>query len=272
MEDKTVLCISIADSGGGIGIGTDIKTLEAHHIHSFYVHTAIVAQNSATTYDSIEIPTDLIQAQLEALLEKCTFHAVKIGILPSVRIVQTVAKALSKLSVPIVLDCSFTSRNQFSWVAQDVLLALIEHIIPKTTLITPNKQEAEQFSGVPIDTEEDAQVAVQRMAQFNYDMGVLLKGRLCPYTYRSDEYGDKWCADILYHKADFHLFEAPTIGNPHNIGSGDTLSTAIAANLALGFPLAEAIRLAKQFVSYAIKYGTNGFVRHQFEHLLPKSE
>lgn len=255
MEDKlkTVLCINAADTAGGIGIAADIKTLQSLEMESIHVYTAVIAQNKTNVHTLIEIPADVVKEQLQSISAYKRFDAIKIGIIPSARIAREIGAFLKTQQVPVVLDISLRNREGTEWSSQDTVLAVIEEIIPYVTLFTPNKYEAEVFSGMPIDTLEDAQVAVQRIAQLNYDMYVLLKGRLFSHTFRADEYGDKWCSDILYYKSDFYLFEAPTILNTQHLGSGDMYSTCIAAQLAHGQDKTEAVRIAKEFVSYAIK-------------------
>lgn len=259
MEDKvkTVLCINAADTAGGIGIATDIKTLQSLETDSIQVYTSVIAQNKTSVYNLIEIPADVVKEQLQSIAGYKKFDAVKIGIVPSARVAYEIGAFLKTLQIPIVLDISLKNREGTEWSSQDTVLSVIEEIIPHVTVFTPNKYEAEIFSGMPIDTLEDAQVAVQRIAQLNYDMYVLLKGRLFSHTFRADEYGDKWCSDILYYKNDFYLFEAPTIGNTQHLGSGDIYSTCIAAQLAQNYPVTEAVRISKEFVSYAIKNANN---------------
>jgi hydroxymethylpyrimidine/phosphomethylpyrimidine kinase len=255
MEDniQTILCINAADTAGGIGITTDVKTLQSQGLDSVHVYTAIIAQNKDEVKTMIEIPADVVAEQLQSIKEYNKYDAVKIGIIPSVRIAREIGKFIREQNVPIVLDISLKSRNGMEWSSQDTVLAVIEEIIPYITVFIPNKYEAEVFSGMPIDTLEDAQVAVQRIAQLNYDMYVLLKGRLFPQTYRADEYGDKWCSDILYYKNDFYLFEAPTISNTQHFGSGDMYSASVVAQLAKKQTVLEAVRISKEFISYAIK-------------------
>jgi hydroxymethylpyrimidine/phosphomethylpyrimidine kinase len=263
MEDKikTVLCIGAADTAGGTGIGTDIKTLQSLGIESLHVYTAIIAQNKTNVHTMIEIPADVVKEQLQSVSAYKKFDAVKIGIIPSARIAWELGTFLKTLQIPVVLDISLKNREGIEWGSQDTILAVIENIIPYTTIFTPNKYEAEVFSGMPIDTLEDAQVAVQRMAQLNYDMYVLLKGRLFSHTFRADEYGDKWCSDILYYKNDFYLFEAPTVTNTQHLGSGDIYSACIAAQLTKLQDITEAVRISKEFVSYAVKNAVNDMSR-----------
>lgn len=255
MEDniQTVLCINAADTAGGTGIAVDIKTLQSQGADSIHVYTAIIAQSKNEVFTVIEIPTDVVEEQFQSIIDHKKYDAVKIGIVPSVRIAKIIGKFIQKVNVPVVLDISLRNRNGIEWSSQGTVLAVIEEIIPFATIFTPNKYEAEVFSGMPIDTFEDAQVAVQRIAQMNYDMYVLLKGRLFSETHRADEYGDKWCKDILYYKNDFYLFEAPTVPNTQHLGSGDIYSTAIALQLARKKDMVEAVRISKELVTYAIK-------------------
>lgn len=259
MEDniKTVLCINAADTAGGIGITTDAKTLQALDTDSIHVYTAIIAQDKNEVNTFIEIPADVVKEQFESILNYKKYDAIKIGILPSARIAKATGEFIKGQNVPIVLDLSLKNRNGIEWCSQDTVLSIIEEIIPYVTIFMPNKYEAEVFSGMPIDTLEDAQVAVQRIAQLNYDMYVLLKGRLFSHTYRADEYGDKWCSDILYYKNDFYLFEAPTINNTQHLGSGDIYSASLAAQLAKKQTVLDAVQISKELVSYAIKNSLN---------------
>ncbi|MCS7029396.1 MAG: hydroxymethylpyrimidine/phosphomethylpyrimidine kinase [Bacteroidia bacterium] len=250
---KTILCINAADTAGGIGIATDIKTIQSQNMDSIHVYTAIIAQYHDELIDMIEIPADVVRLQLDSIRKYKIYDAIKIGIIPNVRIAQEIGNFISQVNVPVVLDISLRNRSSAEWSSADVVLAVIENIIPYVTIFVPNKYEAEQFSGMPIDTPEDAQVAVQRIAQLNYDMYVLLKGRLFSHTYRADEYGDKWCSDILYYKNDFYLFEAPTISNTKHFGSGDMYSSLIACQLAQQQNVVDAVRTAKEKISYAIK-------------------
>ncbi|MCS7077460.1 MAG: hydroxymethylpyrimidine/phosphomethylpyrimidine kinase [Bacteroidia bacterium] len=252
-NSKTILCINAADTAGGTGITTDARVAQAEKLDSIHVYTGISVQYQDELMDIIEIPTDVLHLQLQSIMKYKRYDAIKIGVVPNARAAEEIGNFIQQVKVPVVLDISLYNRSGVQWSSQDVILSVIEHIIPYITIFTPNKQEAEQFSGMPIDTIEDAQVAVQRLAQLNYDMYVLLKGRLFSHTYRADEYGDKWCSDILYYKNDFYLFEAPTISNTMHLGSGDAYSTLIACQLAKNQNMIDAVRTAKEKISYAIK-------------------
>ena len=241
---RTVLTIAGSDSGGGAGIQADIKAISANGAFGMSVITAVTAQNTQEVRSVQHIDLDIIQDQLEAVFDDIPVDAVKIGMLGNVETVHVVAKALLKYKPKcIVVDPVMISKGGHSLLEQSAVEALKKEILPLSSIITPNIPEAEVLIGRSLQTEEEMYKACEEIMQTGVE-AVLIKGG---HLMGSPN-------DLFYNGEDFHWLKAERIQTKNTHGTGCTLSSAIAANLAKGMTLLEAVTLAKQYITTAITH------------------
>jgi len=242
---KQVLTIAGSDSGGGAGIQADIKAMSANGVFAMSVITAITAQNTEEVTEVFELPASIIAAQIDAVFDDFEVAAVKTGMLSSAEIVKTVAKMLKPQKVVnLVVDPVMVSKSGHPLLKPDAIEAVIKQLIPLSLVVTPNIHEAQQLSGVEIKTLADARQA----AKIIHKMGcrnVLIKG-----GHLLVDRG----TDLLYDGKFFEVFKGEYINTPHTHGSGCTYASAIAAHLALGKPLSQAVKAAKAYITEAIRH------------------
>lgn len=239
-----LLSIAGSDSGGGAGIQADLKTFGALGCYGMTAITAVTAQNTCGVSAIHPVPSEVLAAQIDAVAQDIGVDAVKIGMLPGAQAMQTVARALDRHQFPVVvldpLMAASSGESLMDASAQDVIVG---ELFPRATLITPNLDEAGWFVGQPITAPED----MARGAQALVSMGaraVLLKG---------GHLSGNQVSDLLLIGADEPIWmHAPRIDTPNTHGTGCTLSSAIAAYLALGEELNQAVRLARNFVRDAL--------------------
>jgi hydroxymethylpyrimidine/phosphomethylpyrimidine kinase len=242
---KQVLTIAGSDSGGGAGIQADIKAMSANGVFAMSVITAITAQNTEEVTEVFELPASIIAAQLDAVFDDFEVAAVKTGMLSSAEIVKTVARMLKPQKVTnLVVDPVMVSKSGHPLLKPDAIEAVIKQLIPLALVLTPNIHEAQQLSGVEIKTLADARQA----AKIIHKMGcrnVLIKG--------GHLLADRG-TDLLYDGKFFEVFKGEYINTPHTHGTGCTYASAIAAHLALGKPLGQAVKAAKTYTTEAIRH------------------
>lgn len=240
---KTVLTIAGSDPSGGAGIQADIKTLTVNGVYAMSAVTALTAQNTAGVFGILEVPPDFLGKQIDAVFEDIRPDAVKIGLVPSPALVRVIAERLrfygaERVVVDPVMAASVGSPLMKAGTAE----ALKEWLLPLALLVTPNLREAEVLSGMPVRDRESMQAAAGKLAE-QCGAAVLLKGG------HSAQNAD----DLLFRAGVFRWFPGERIDNPNTHGTGCTLSSAIAANLAKGFSPEEAIRRAKEYLSGALR-------------------
>ena len=244
---KTVLTIAGSDCSGGAGIQADIKTITAHKLYASSAITALTAQNTTGVYGIMEVTPDFLNNQLECILSDIYPDAVKIGMVASAALIETiVSKLLQEKVSNIVVDPVMISTSGSKLLAEDAAVTLIEKLIPIATIITPNIPEAEVLSGMKITKVEDMVTAAERIAR-NYKGAVLIKG--------GHNLND--ANDLLYQDGKTEWFYGERIDNPNTHGTGCTLSSAIACNLALGHSLSLSVANAKKYISGALKANLN---------------
>ena len=243
------ICLTIAgsDSGGGAGIQADIKTMQANGVFAASVITAITAQNTRTVARAFELPIDLIEAQIDAVLDDMTVASTKTGMLSSAAIIHAVAAKASEGGLgKLVVDPVMISKSGFKLLRDDAVGALREELLPLADVVTPNAHEAGLLCGFEIENETDA----RRAAEAIHAMGpaaVLVKG-----GHLSEE---EAAVDVLFDGSEFHAFREDRIDTPHTHGTGCTYAAAIAANLAKGYDLHLAVARSKLYVTKAIRAG-----------------
>ncbi len=244
-----VLAIAGSDSGGGAGIQADLKTCSALGCYGMTAITALTAQNTQGVRGIYGVPPEFLQAQIDAVVEDIGVDAVKIGMLHSVEIVQVVADALRRYSLPhVVLDPVMVAASGDRLIAPGTAAALVSELFACAAVVTPNLDEASWLLGRKIDSVADVDAAADALL----DLGaraVVLKGGHLP--------GD-WVVDVLaLAKGEHYRFESKRIATHNGHGTGCTLSTAIASYLALGAPLRQAVDNARRYILGAIAAGAH---------------
>jgi hydroxymethylpyrimidine/phosphomethylpyrimidine kinase len=242
----TAIALTIAgsDSSGGAGIQADIKTFSALHVYGASVITALTAQNTKGVDDIMVVPPEFVLAQMRSVMSDLAVNAIKIGMLGSAAVIEAVVEGLSEFpSVPVVLDPVMVATSGDPLLDDDAVDTLREKLIPLATLITPNLKEAALLLGEPEDRREKW---MEGRAQRLLDLGpraVLLKG--------GDSDGET-ALDILVDGSGVQRLDGPRVATKNTHGTGCTLSSAIAAELAKGVPLDRAVKNAKIYVTAAI--------------------
>lgn len=240
------LTIAGSDSSGGAGIQADIKAMSANGVFAMSVVTAITAQSSQGVFDIEDISPRMIKKQISVIFDDIDVNVIKVGMVSKIQSINAIAEGLREIRnlPPIVLDPVMVSKNGFNLLSRDAKNALITNLMPFATLITPNIIEAEEITDSKILTIDD----MKKVAKDILSLGpkaVLIKGGHLK--------GD--AVDVLYDGVEFTLFKEERVDNSNTHGTGCTLSSAIAANIAKGFSLKESIFLGKQYVTNAIRYG-----------------
>ena len=239
---KTALTIAGSDSSGGAGIQADIKTMTMHGVYAMSAITAMTAQNTTGVRAIQEATPEFLRQQLDAVFEDIRPDAVKIGMVSSSELIRVIADRLRFYGAGnVIVDPVMVASAGSSLIRQDAVQMLIRELLPISTLVTPNIPEAQVLSGLTIRDKEDMITAAKQIGD-RYRCAVLLKG--------GHSVND--ANDLLYTKGELIWFEGKRIDNPNTHGTGCTLSSAIAANLALGFDLAESIQRAKEYLSGAL--------------------
>jgi hydroxymethylpyrimidine/phosphomethylpyrimidine kinase len=242
---KQVLTIAGSDSGGGAGIQADVKAMSANGVYAMSVITAITAQNTEEVADVFELPLSIIAAQLDAVFDDFDVAAVKTGMLSSTDIIKTVVKLLKPQQVKnLVVDPVMIAKGGQSLLKPDAVDTLKKELFPLALLVTPNVHEAQQLSGIEITSLADARRAAKIIHQFGC-ANVLIKGGHLP----SDR-----ATDLLYDGRFFNIYKGEFIDTPHTHGTGCTFASAIAAHLARGKAVPDAVQTAKTYLTEAIRH------------------
>lgn len=240
---KTALTIAGSDSSGGAGIQADIKTMLANGVYAMSAITALTAQNTTGVTSILEVTPSFLKDQLDSIFTDIYPDAVKIGMVSSAPLIRTIAEKLDAYKAPnIVIDPVMASSSGKGFLNQDSLSALKQSLLPLSTIITPNIPEAEILSGIKIKTDDDM-IAAARIISETYHCAVLCKGG----HKRND------ASDLLFKEGGYLWFSGSRINNPNTHGTGCTLSSAIASNLAKGFDLETSVKRAKDYISGALQ-------------------
>ena len=244
---KNLLSIAGTDPTGGAGIQTDLKTFEAHGEYGMAVIAAVVAQNTFHVTGMQAMPAELVGKQIECVFEDIRPDAVKIGMLYDAEIIHEVAERLrAHHAKNIVLDPVMMSSSGQPLLRRDAAETLIRELFPLCALVTPNLHEAAAICGHKIADRNGMEQAAREIAD-KTGGAVLVKG-----GHLAD------CADdLLFDGTECHWFPSPRINNPNTQGTGCTLSSAIACNLAEGHSLSASVRRAKLYLTACIAYGLN---------------
>lgn len=238
------LTIAGSDSGGGAGIQADLKTFAAFGVYGASAITALTAQNTQRVVAIQEVPPAFVTAQIDAVLSDFSVGAVKIGMLGSAGVVETVAAALERWRPPnVVLDPVLVASSGERLLAADAVEALKHRLIPLARVVTPNLPEAAALLGLPVAADDRVMRSQAERLMALGCQAVLIKGG-------HGTGGES--IDILFERGGEIRLAAPRIATRNTHGTGCTLSSAIAAGLAKGEDLATAVRAAKAFVTAAI--------------------
>lgn len=249
---NVALTIAGSDSGGGAGIQADIKAMQANGVFAASVIAAVTAQNTVAVTAAYELPLDLIEAQLDAVFDDLRIDAVKTGMLSSTEIIELVAGKLRERlggegpPRPLVVDPVMISKSGYALLKEEAVEAMREQLLPLATLVTPNAHEAAHLTGREVRTVDDAREAARRLHELGAG-AVLVKGGHLE--------GAAEAVDVLFDGRGFHTFSGPRLETKHTHGTGCTYASAIAANLAKGYRLREAIARSKRYVTEAIRHG-----------------
>jgi len=244
-----VLSIAGSDSGGGAGIQADLKTFSALGCYGMTAITALTAQNTLGVQAIHGVPASFLKAQLQSVLDDIGVDAVKIGMLHSPEVVEVVAWAIDHYGLKqVVLDPVMVATSGDRLIAEETVSVLVKELFPRVQLVTPNLDEAALLLQQPLTEVDQLHTAAHALI----DMGataVLLKGGHLP--------GDVLCDVLQMSGGDAVVFEATRIHSRNVHGTGCSLSSAIAAHLALGQPMADAVAAARAFIRSAIADGAS---------------
>lgn len=239
---NAVLTIAGSDSSGGAGIQADLKTMLANDVYGMSAITALTAQNTIEVTAISEVSPEFLHKQLDAVFTDIFPDAVKIGMIANEKLIEVIAERLSFYKAKnIVIDPVMIATSGARLISEKAIETLKERLLPAADLITPNIPEAEVISGIKISDKHDMEKAAGCINEA-YGCAVLLKG--------GHSVND--ANDLLYEKGEITWYESVRIENPNTHGTGCTLSSAIASNLAKGYELKEAVMLAKEYVSGAL--------------------
>ena len=239
---KTALTIAGSDSSGGAGIQADLKTMTAHGVYGMSAITALTAQNTTGVQGIQEATPEFLAQQLDCIFTDIRPDAVKIGMVSSAALIEVIAQKLRQYQAEkIVVDPVMVATSGAKLISEDAMAALKAQLLPLAAVLTPNIPEAEVLAGMPIRSPEDMAAAARKISEA-YGCAVLCKG--------GHQLND--ANDLLWRNGEGKWFEGRRIANPNTHGTGCTLSSAIAANLAKGYSLDEAVQRAKAYISGAL--------------------
>ena len=241
---KNVLTIAGSDSSGGAGIQADLKTFSAHGVFGMSVITAITAQNTQGVFGVQDVSVDMIEKQIDAIFDDIEVHALKIGMVSQIETIKAIAQKLKQYNPQnIVIDPVMISKSGYDLLVPEAKETLISDLLPLATIATPNIPEAEVISGNNINNLEQMQQAAIKIHKLGVK-NVLIKG-----GHMKDD-----ATDVLYDGKEFKYFKTERINTKNTHGTGCTLSSAIASNLAKGCTVEKAVATAKDYITTAIKH------------------
>ena len=239
---KTALTIAGSDSSGGAGIQADIKTMTANGVFATCAVTALTAQNTTGVTDILESTPHFLAEQLDAVFTDIVPDAVKIGMVSSAELIAVIAEKLRQYGAErVVVDPVMVATSGAKLLRDDAIQALTSQLLPLATVLTPNIPEAEILSGLTITDAAGMEAAARTISQ-RYGCAVLCKG--------GHQIND--ADDLLWRSGSGEWFRGKRTPNPNTHGTGCTLSSAIAANLAKGYDLDRSVERAKAYISGAL--------------------
>lgn len=256
---KSVLTIAGSDCSGGAGIQADIKTITMHKVYASSVITAVTAQNTLGVAMVESLSPEIIKQQLESVFQDIFPDAVKFGMVDKAETVQMIVQALEKYRPKnIVADTVMISTSGKKLLKEEAFDIYVQKLLPLADVITPNIPEAQVLSGIEITDPESRKKAAEKIGEM-YSGAILIKGG----------HEKKTADDLLYYQGRFLWYPGKQIENSNTHGTGCTLSSAIASNLALGYSMEKSVENAKHYITGAIEakmvlgYG-NGPLNHMW--------
>ena len=239
---KTALTIAGSDSSGGAGIQADIKTMTANGVYAMSAITALTAQNTIGVKSIMEVTPEFLEEQLDCIFTDIYPDAIKTGMVSSKILIEMIGKKIREYRAGnIVIDPVMVSTSGAKLISDNAIETMKKELFPMATVITPNIPEAEVLSGISIKSEEDM-IQAAKIIYETYGCAVLCKGG----------HQVNNANDLLYKKGTLRWFVGKRIENPNTHGTGCTLSSAIASNLAKGHSLEQSVENAKEYISGAL--------------------
>jgi hydroxymethylpyrimidine/phosphomethylpyrimidine kinase len=239
---KAVLTIAGSDCSGGAGIQADLKTMLANGVYGMSAITSLTAQNTLGVVDIVDVSPEFLEKQLDCIFTDIFPDAVKIGMVSSTELIKVIAHKIIEYNPKnIVLDTVMVSTSGSALISDDAVFALKKYLIPLATVVTPNIPEAQVLADMTIKNSEDMKIAAEKIST-NYNCDVLLKG--------GHSVND--ANDLLYSNNSCKWFKGNRINNPNTHGTGCTLSSAVASNLAKGLDMENSVKMAKAYISNAL--------------------
>ncbi|MBI1276336.1 bifunctional hydroxymethylpyrimidine kinase/phosphomethylpyrimidine kinase [bacterium] len=241
-----VLIVAGSDSGGGAGIQADIKAVTMQGAYAATAITALTAQNTLGVQGVMAVPASFVRQQMESVLDDIGADCIKTGMLLNHDIIDAAADVLeTRAPIPVVLDPVMVAKGGARLLKPEAEAALIQRLLPRASLLTPNIPEAEALTGLRITTEEDAHAALKALLNMG-PKAVLLKGGHLPGAVLKDR--------LLTAQGDYHVWEGERIDTVHTHGTGCTLASAISAHLSRGESIVNAVQNARNYVASAIRH------------------
>jgi len=240
------LTIAGSDSGGGAGIQADLKTFAALGVHGMSAITAITAQNTLEVTAVQDVDTEIISAQIDAVVQDIGVDAAKTGMLHKAEVIELVSEKVDEYGFPVVVDPVMVAKSGAVLLDPTAMDTLIGRLLPQATVVTPNAMEAEAISGIKVSTIEEGKRAAKAIARMGAQ-AVLVKG--------GHIFHEEKAVDILYQGGAFTLLEGKRHDTRDTHGTGCSLSSAIAAEIAKGREIPKAVERAKAYVNTAIRHG-----------------
>lgn len=246
-KGKVPVGITIAgsDSGGGAGIQADLKTFAALGVHGTTAITSVTAQNTFSVIGVEDLTSEIIREQIKAVAEDLGIDAGKTGMLHTEGIIKTVSSQISKYRFPLVVDPVMIAKSGATLLKAEAMDALQNYLLPRATVITPNRFEAQKLAEMEIQDLEDAEVAAIKISEMGAEAVVIKGGHL----------RGKNSVDLLYYEGEVKTFSAPMLDVETTHGTGCSFSAAIAAELAKKRDIPKAVEKAKEVVTLGIKFG-----------------
>ncbi len=242
---RVALTIAGSDSSGGAGIQADLKTFQALGVFGMSAVTAVTVQNTQKVYAIQEMRPEIVHDQITCLFDDMPIHAVKIGMVASISLIEAIARALKTIDSlpPVILDPVMISKSGFALLQPDAQAALVRHLFPLAQVVTPNLPEAEALLGKKIVDIDAMKTAARDISALGAKMVVVKGGHL----------GRGSATDVLFDGQDFRLLESRRIDTANTHGTGCTFSSAIAAHMARGESFFDAVTRAKIYITGAIE-------------------
>jgi len=249
MKGRIPVAITIAgsDSGGGAGIQADLKTFAALGVHGTTAITAVTAQNTIAVTSVEALKPEMVRNQIRAVAEDIGIDAGKTGMLYTEQIIKAVSEEILKYGFPLVVDPVMVAKSGSPLLKPEAVDALKNHLLPKATVVTPNKFEAEKLASLEIKNLKDAEAAAEKISKMGSKAVVIKGGHM----------EGKEAVDILYYEGKFKMFRAPRLDVKTTHGTGCSFSAAIAAGLTRKLPIPAAVEKAKEIVTLGVRFGLN---------------